>query len=306
MRFEPNEDQATFLSVLDQMAEDAGAAWEVPADWSRFQWAAGLDRTLEENGFFDCAAEESLGPVAAAAMVHRLARLPVTLEVAASALLRPFLPKGLPRPVAVIDDSPAAPIRFLPVAASVLSLSGDAVRVAVLAEGDVRPVDSLFAYPMGVFARTIGDWQRLDADPNAVREAWRVALAAELGGTLRGGQDAVLAHVRERRQFGQPLGSFQGVQHRLAGAGTKIEAAYWMTLRAAQGVDPADSAVALGYVQNAATAAVYDLHQFMGAMGLTLEHPLHRWTYRARLLKSALGGPSGNFGLVARRKWRAA
>ncbi|WP_172297153.1 acyl-CoA dehydrogenase family protein [Pseudoruegeria sp. HB172150] len=306
MYFEPNEDQATFLSVLDQIASGDGSGWKVPADWSRFHWADELDRTLEDNGFYDCAIEETLGPVTAAAMIHRLARLSVTMEFAASAMLRPFLPPDLPRPIAVIDGDPAAAIRYLPVARSVLSIGEYEVRAAMLDDGDVQPVESLFAYPMGVFSATIGRWQRIDVDPRRVRESWRVAVAAELGGTLLGGRDAVLAHLRERRQFGQALGSFQGLQHRLAASATKIEAAYWLTLKAAQGLEAADSAVALGYVQNAATTVVYDLHQFMGAMGLTLEHPLHRWTYRARLLKSALGGAGENLKLAASRKWRAA
>ena len=53
-----------------------------------------------------------------------------------------------------------------------------------------------------------------------------------------------------------------------------------------------DERLALGYVQDCAPRILYDLHQFMGAMGLTLEHPLYRWSYRVKLLLSALGGAS--------------
>ncbi len=41
----------------------------------------------------------------------------------------------------------------------------------------------------------------------------------------------------------------------------------------------------------------------LGAMGLTLEHPLHRWTYRARLLRTSLGGAAANQALAAARRW---
>jgi hypothetical protein len=44
----------------------------------------------------------------------------------------------------------------------------------------------------------------------------------------------------------------------------------------------------------------------MGAMGLTLEHPLHRWTYRIRLLRSAFGGASGAMQALASHRWEAA
>lgn len=306
MQFQPNEDQATFLSVLDQMAEGEAAAWKTSPEWARFEWSASFDRMLEENGFLDCANEETLGLAAAAAMTHRVARLPVLTECAASALLRPFVGPDLPRPVAVVDGDPDTAIRFLPVARSVVHICASGVRQAVLNPNAVAPVDSLFAYPMGRLAAGALEWRAVETDPQKVRDAWRAALAAELGGTLKGGLDAVVAHVRERRQFGRPLGSFQAIQHRLAGAAARVEAAYWLALKAAQGLDPVDAATALGYAQDATARIVTDLHQFMGAMGLTLEHPLHRWTYRARLLRSAMGGAAGNLEDVADRRWRAA
>lgn len=306
MRFEPNEDQATFLSVVDQIASGDGTEWTVQPDWGRYQGSATLDATLEEGGFFDCALEDTLGPVAGVAMIYRLARLPVILEVAASTLLRPYLPEDLPRPIAVIEDNPASAIRFLPLAKTVVILGPEKAQAAILAENDVRPVDSLFAYPMGTLAHRPKDLRSLEVDPRKILDSWRIANAAELAGVLKGGCDAVLEHVRERRQFGQALGSFQGIQHRLAASAIRIEAGYWMTLKASQGMDETDASLALGYLQNATTSVVYDFHQFMGAMGLTLEHPLHRWTYRARLLKSALGGANASLRAAANRRWRVA
>lgn len=47
----------------------------------------------------------------------------------------------------------------------------------------------------------------------------------------------------------------------------------------------------------------YQRHPFMGAMGLTLEHPLHRWTYRVKLLRSDLGGAEMQFRVVADAAW---
>lgn len=306
MRFDPNEDQATFLAVLEQMMASQQTAWKVSPDLSRFDWASEFDATLEENGFFGCAAEETLGPVTAAAMTYRLASLPVLVECAASAMLRPLYAADLPRPLAVIEDDMKRAIPFLPVAKSVLFIADGGVRAATLSANAVEAVESLFAYPMGVLKTTELDWQAIDADPQAVRDNWRIGVAAEMAGSFKGGLDAVVAHVRERHQFGRPLGSFQAIQHRLASAAAKIEAGYWLTLKAAQKLDAADPATALGYVQEASTKIAYDLHQFMGAMGLTLEHPLHRWTYRARLLRSSMGGASANLAAVSARRWRAA
>lgn len=306
MRFAPNEDQATFLAVLDQMAASDEAAWRTSPEWARFDWCAPFDGMLEQSGFLDCAREETLGLVAAAALTHRVSRLPVLAECAASSMLRPLVGHDLPRPIAVLEGREDSAARFLTLARSVILVGEGGVRTAVLTPNAVESVDSLFAYPMGRLTPGATIWQAAETDPDRIRNAWRAALAAELGGVLRGGLDAVVAHVKDRHQFGRPLGSFQAIQHRLASAAGKIEAAYWLALKAAHSLAPADCLTALGFVQEAATRITNDLHQFMGAMGLTLEHPLHRWTYRARLLRSAMGGASANLQGIADQRWRAA
>lgn len=299
MDFDLNDDQRLFFDALAQATQDAG--FRPAAGWGRFDWAAGLDARLEEAGFLDVGAEPEFGAVTAAELVFRLARLPGTVEAAASALLRPVL-DGLPRPFAVLDGEA---VRFLPMARTLLRIEPGGVAVAPLNPGDAEAVDSLFAYPMGRLARPV-QWRALDLDPGAALARWRVALAAEIAGNLQGGLDAVLDHVRVRKQFGRPLGAFQGVQHRLAAAAVKVEGARWLALRAAASLDPAEAALALGQAQSISTAIGYDLHQFMGAMGLTLEHPLHRWTYRARALRATLGGAAANLALAARTRWEAA
>lgn len=306
MQFELNEDQATFFTVLEQMTVSEDAQFHNAEGWGRFEWSATLDSTLEENGFYDAGAEETLGPVAAAAMIYELAKLPVALECAASALLRPFCAPSLPRPFAVIVGDPERATRYLPVAKTVLHIRKDGVSVASLSGDDVGPVESLYAYPMGVIKSKPLEWTPLDCDIEEISNRWRVAIAAEIIGALKGALESVLSHVRDRQQFGRPLGSFQAVQHRLATASVQVEGARLLMLRAAQGLDAADAAMALGYAQHIATTINYDLHQFMGAMGLTLEHPLHRWTYRVRLLRSAFGGAATNFRSVAEQNWGTA
>lgn len=286
------------------LASDDGA-FRTTADWGRHEYGTALDHQLDENGFFDAAHEETLGPVMAAEMIFQIAQLPVALECAASALLRPLIASHLPRPIAVVEgDDPTVPIRFLTLARSVIWLSEQGVKTAAIEQSNVQEVDSLFAYPMGRLKSDKLDWTDIDSDK--ALNLWRVGLAAELTGALKGGLESVLEHVRERQQFGRPLGSFQAVQHRLATGAVEIDAARWLILKAAHSGSTEDATVALGQAQNMATRIGYDLHQFMGAMGLTLEHPLHRWTYRARLLRTAMGGASVNFGNYADIRWGAA
>lgn len=304
MRITLNDDQAAFLSALDQMAGSPVTGWKNAPDWRRFDWSAEFDTALEQNGYFDCAIEETLGDVAAAAMTFRLARLPVLVESAASSLLRARLLPDLPRPLAVIEDGSDAASRFVPVARSALRLTSDGAYVATLDPGDTETVESLFAYPMGRIKPSVR-WRGVNVGVPELRRAWGMAVAAELAGVLQAGLDSVVSHVTDRKQFGRPLGSLQAIQHRLAAVKVKVEAAYLLALKAAQTGSECDMLVALGYVQNASTTVVYDLHQFMGAMGLTLEHPLHRWTYRARLLRTSLGGAAAILPQISRSNWAA-
>lgn len=306
MDFDLNEDQTAVLDALEQIVTSKEAGWAVSPTLSRFDWSQTLDATLEENGFFDVAQIDTLNMTTAVEVVYRLARLPVLVESAASCLLRARYFPRLPRPVAVVEASPDTPVRFLPVARSVIFLQGGEVDSAVLEPQAAEPVESIFAYPMGRLRSEAVTRTGFDGDASEIVSLWRIAVAAELAGTLRGGLDAVVEHVRVRHQFGRPLGSFQAIQHRLASNVVRIEGGRLLALRAAQRLDPADAVLALGYIQQAATGIIYDLHQFMGAMGLTLEHPLHRWTYRARLLRSSLGGYDDNYRQASLGRWGVA
>lgn len=290
MDFALTDDQSAVLDAIDALARPYA---DVPAESHGFHlYSAALDAALEEGGFLDIAGVEELGPITAVLAVERVAALPFCTEFAASALLRPLLPPDLPGPLCLIDARDTArPVRFLPVAATALILDGDEVRAAPVDAGIVAPVDSLFAYPMGRFRD--GHLPRGDGIGVAAEELrrfWRIALAAEMGGLLQGALDSTIRHVSEREQFGRPLGAFQGVRHRLAEASVRIEGIRLLARKAALTGLAEDAALVAFQAQDSAAAIIYDLHQFLGAMGVTLEHPLHFWTYRAKALLSELGG----------------
>jgi alkylation response protein AidB-like acyl-CoA dehydrogenase len=301
MNFETNEDQRAFLDAVAKLAAGHAATPAIP---QRLQLSEPLERDLAESGFFEAMQIEELGPVSATAMVIALSRLPLCTELAASALVAPWLCPELPRPFAVLWERDDAPVRFLPVARTLIRVRDGAIHAAVIGAEDVTAVESLFAYPMGVLKNASSlRWQTLQGDANRARDLWRIGIAAELAGCLGAALDSVLDHVKERRQFGRPLGAFQAVQHRLAECATRIEGAKWLALHAASTGASLDAALAAGQAQEIARTVAYDLHQFMGAMGLTLEHPLHRWTYRTKLLASDLGGAPRQFAAAARQAW---
>lgn len=305
MNFERTEDQRAYVDAVEALvARHADGDRQAIA---RFHVSADLDRDLEAAGFLGALQVEELGRLGATELVMTMARLPQVTELVASALIAPLLCPEMPRPYAVLWETKDQPARFLPVARTVIAVRGDDVSIAAIGDDHVQAVDSLYAYPVGRLRRPDAlAWTRAAAQPPALRDLWRIGVAAEIVGCLDAGLQAVVGHVKDRRQFGCPLGAFQAVQHRLAECATLIAGARWLTLRAACTSDALDVLVAVAHAQQAVSRVVFDLHQFMGAMGLTLEHPLHRWTYRARLLRTDLGGPDPHYAALARAAWTPA
>src|SRR3546814_18048930 len=96
--------------------------------------------------------------------------------------------------------------------------------------------------------------------------------------------------VKQRQVFGRPVGSFQAVQHRLAADAAKCRGTYWLAMKAAWSGSALDAVLAALHAQRAIAQVNYDVHQFNGALGMTLAHALHLWTFRLRWPVGALGG----------------
>jgi butyryl-CoA dehydrogenase len=117
-------------------------------------------------------------------------------------------------------------------------------------------------------------------DPAAgefARQAWTAALVGYLGGLGQGALALTTDYVRQRRAFGSTLGGLAPVQQLLAEAATLVRG---VTLLAAN----APGANALLHAGSAVAEACAACHQATGAIGFTLEYPLHRFTQRARAL----------------------
>jgi len=302
--FEPNENQTAILDGLEQLI--SSQAIEAPKDGVLVAFSEALDAELALGGFLDIAREEEFTLLDAALVVERLARLPVSAEVAFSALVAPlFAADTVQRPFALVSGNALAPARFLTVARTLIVDKGDELLMIEVDPARVEPVESLFAYPYGRLTSLDGlNMQTFGADmAAAVRRRWRLALAVEGVGLMQSAIDTVVDHVTNRYQFNRPLGSFQAVQHRLAIAAGKQQSARWLALRAAWSDSESDCAIAAAYLQDCIPAMVYDLHQFSGAMGLTLEFPLHFWTYRLKAMLGELGGGSAQARAAALATW---
>jgi alkylation response protein AidB-like acyl-CoA dehydrogenase len=180
---------------------------------------------------------------------------------------------------------------------------GDEAVMVKVDPARVETVDTLLAYPYGKLASVEGLEQTVVGDAATLRRRWRIALAAEAAGCMAAALAQVVEHVKTRNAIGRPLGAFQAIQHRLAWAAETGEAVKWLAFRAAWSDDEADAAIAAGFAQSRIATLTYDLQQFSGAMGLTLEFPLHLWTYRLRALAGELGGASVQSRAAAAAAW---
>jgi hypothetical protein len=295
MDFQLTSDQDALVSALDKLAGQFEAK---PTEFHGFALVGqDLERELEDGQYFDIAQIPELGPLTAAMAVERLARLPFTAEIALSMLVRPHLPGNWPRPLAVAENS--RPGRFLATAKTVLVIDGEKLGILQPEAHQVRTAESLFAYPMGILKDGAVATQLSSSDATKIRTWLRVALAAEISGLLQAAIASAVEHLASRKQFGRPLGTFQALRHRMAECAVLSGGVKWLALKAAATGADADAALAAYHAQESATRVVYDVHQMFAAMGMTLEHPVHLWTYRLKALLSDLGGRGGQARAVA-------
>ncbi len=296
------DDQRAILDALDSLVrpfEDAPLH-----DASFAATSAELDRNLRQGGFLDVAADPDLGTVTAAIVAERIARLPYSTEAAANALVGPLF-DDVSGPICLVNGNRTPRlVRFLAPGVTVVVLSdGGSVRFTAHAHQIEAEPDALYGYPVATLKQIPIDASGLDCSPEDVRIRWRVALAAETAGLLRGALSSTVRHLSEREQFGRKLATFQALRHRLAEAEVRTNGVYWLAMKAAATLNPADAALAATHAQESARQSVYDFHQFLGAMGMTLEHPLHLWTYRLKALMSELGGRGANAVAAADSLW---
>lgn len=118
--------------------------------------------------------------------------------------------------------------------------------------------------------------------------ATRITVAAMCVGRARRVFDMALAYAAERRQFGQPIGRFQGVGFKLADMLTAIDAADYLTLAAAQRLDrrvPANREIASAklFASEMLAKVTDEAVQIYGGMGLMSDLPLARFWRDARV-----------------------
>jgi alkylation response protein AidB-like acyl-CoA dehydrogenase len=122
-----------------------------------------------------------------------------------------------------------------------------------------------------------------------VLDAGRTGIAALSVGLAQGAYEAALGYAKQRRQFGQPIASFQAIQFKLADLATKIEAARWLTYRAAYLKDRGErttreSSMAKLYASEVAVRAAEESVQIHGGYGFTKDYPAEKFFRDVKLM----------------------
>jgi isovaleryl-CoA dehydrogenase len=137
-------------------------------------------------------------------------------------------------------------------------------------------------------------WRQLMAGLNHER----LIIAAQSLGMAQRAFDDVLAYVKERKQFGKPIGSFQVIRHRLADLATEIEATRLLIYDTAARVDanpgtlfPREASMCKLKASETAKLATLEGVQMMGGYGYATEYDMER-QLRTAVVTTIYGGTS--------------
>jgi len=125
-------------------------------------------------------------------------------------------------------------------------------------------------------------------------EVGRISVAALSLSLTQAVLDLATAYATQRRQFGQPISKFQAVQFKLADMATELEAARWLTYRAASLRDHGqpfrkEAAMAKLKASRLATWAASEAVQIHGGLGYMLDTPVARFYCDAKVLEIGEG-----------------
>lgn len=125
----------------------------------------------------------------------------------------------------------------------------------------------------------------------------RPNIAAQALGVAQGALDYVVEYVQQRRQFGQPIAAFQGVQFMLADMAAAVEAARGLTYQAAVRVEEEGkggarlvtanrySAMAKMVATDVAMRVTTDAVQLLGGYGIMRDYPVERMMRDAKIFQ---------------------
>lgn len=207
------------------------------------------------------------------------------------------------------------------VADVVVGVDGDRM-VAVRSEPPGRCLHNYGDLPLAHRSCRVGVVTELGPASELTRMVaeWKILTAAALGGLAERALAMATAYVKERHQFGRPVGAFQAVQHGLADGVAYVEGTRLLTHKAAWAVDTAQparrnvdeadivdpialAAMAFAFAAEGAAAVTKRALQYHGAYGFSAEYDIQLYYRRARGWPQVLASPSGERQTLSELLW---
>jgi alkylation response protein AidB-like acyl-CoA dehydrogenase len=287
VRFELDADQRDFAASLDALlaASDTVAVARAWANgdhepglrlWARLADLGVTGLATEDTTVETCLAFEALGRYGVPGpWVESAAVLPLALG------------RDLSGTIATVAVPPQVPYALdADIAAEVFVLHDGELHTATVGE-PVRSVDRsrhLFHVAPGEPVRTV-----------ELRGALGLGVLATSAQLLGAGERLLgysVAHVKQRRQFGREIGSFQAVKHQLADVRIALDFARPLLHGAAVTTERKYVSAAKVACSDAAYLAARTALQVHGAIGYTAELDLSLWLTKVRALRNAWGSPA--------------
>jgi alkylation response protein AidB-like acyl-CoA dehydrogenase len=307
MDFDLTDDQKEIKRVAKELLAARSSFAKVREAAEAGEYDGALWQELRDLGWPGIAIAEEHGGQGLGAV--ELAVLLEELGYACAAT--PFLSTAVAGAVIQAGGTPEQQARWLPELASGESTAaigtadlladGVGAGVAVMIDGsDAYLIESPHAQALTTIdaTRRFATIDSSDGEPLGAHAAARVhaAIAAEVVGVCQRALEMTLEYVKDRKQFGVPVGSFQAVSHRCAQMLLQTESARSTAYYAAWAADADPERLTEGSALAAAAAAdggrevTASAIQAHGGIGFTWEADVH-WLYkRAQLDTAMLGG----------------
>ena len=133
----------------------------------------------------------------------------------------------------------------------------------------------------------------------------RIGIGAQMLGVARGALEHAIAYSKERKQFGQPISSFQGIQFQIAQAATELEAARLLVYNAARLKDAGkpflrEAAMAKLFSSQVAEKVTSVSVEIFGGNGYTREYPVEKFWRDSKIGKIYEGTSNMQLATIAK------
>ncbi|WP_416564517.1 acyl-CoA dehydrogenase family protein [Nocardia testacea] len=326
MKFALSPEHLDFGASIRKLFESGSTTAAVRA-WSAGDPAPGraLIEQLAAAGAFGLTIAEEFGGLDAEPLDQVVAFVEIGRAAAAGPLVEaaaaiPALLQALadPEPArrwlpGISEGTLTATVAFTGRGGRAVAVDADRVDLVLVADGDrlstgragepVRSVDPARRLFVVEADELVAEGPQVAAAIAAGFDAGALANAAQLLGSGKALLDASTDYVKQRKQFGRPIGEFQAVKQKLADVLIGLDLAEPLLYRAALTTATANSArdisAAVVTCTDAAYRAARAALQVHGAIGYTAEYDLSLWLTRVTALRTAWGTPDLHRGRIA-------